>query len=63
MVCIDFRNLNDACPKDEFPLQIIDNLVDATVGHEMYSFMDEYVGYNQIKMDPADMEKTTFRTP
>ncbi|CAA3002317.1 Hypothetical predicted protein, partial [Olea europaea subsp. europaea] len=39
-VCINFTNLNKACPKDSFPLPRIDQLVDSTVGHELLSFMD-----------------------
>ena len=44
--CIDFTNLNKACPKDSFPLPRIDQLVDATVRHELLSFMDAYSRYN-----------------
>ena len=62
-VCEDFRDLNKACPKDEMPLPHIDTLVDITAGHEMFSFMDGFSGYNQIKMAPEDAEKTAFRTP
>ena len=47
-VCTDFTNLNLACPKDSFPLLWIDQLVDATCGHQLLSFMDAYSGYNQI---------------
>ncbi|KAK0593489.1 hypothetical protein LWI29_037564 [Acer saccharum] len=61
-VCIDFTDLNKACPKDSFPLPHIDMLVDATAGHELLSFMDAYSGYNQILMHPDDQEKTTFVT-
>ncbi|KAL5546225.1 hypothetical protein UlMin_005912 [Ulmus minor] len=61
--CIDYRDLNKACPKDEFPLPNIDMMVDATAGHEMFSFMDGFSGYNQIRMAPEDAEKTAFRTP
>ncbi|KAK0570879.1 hypothetical protein LWI29_007901 [Acer saccharum] len=53
-VCIDFTDLNKACPKDSFPLLHIDMLVDATVGHELLSFMDAYSGYNHILMHPDD---------
>ena len=49
-VYIDFTNLNEACPKDPFPLPRINQTVDATVGYELLSFMDAYSGYNQIKM-------------
>lgn len=49
--CIDFRDLNKACPKDKFPLLSIDMLVDATAGHSMFSFIEGLSGYNQIKID------------
>lgn len=60
--CIDFTNVNDACPKDSFPLSRIDQLVDATAGHKLLSFLDAYSGYNQIPMYPPDQEHTTFIT-
>ncbi|KAG9450524.1 hypothetical protein H6P81_010489 [Aristolochia fimbriata] len=62
-VCVDFRDLNKACPKDDFPLPITELMVDATMGHEALSFMDGSSGYNQIRMDPKDEELTAFRTP
>lgn len=52
--CIDFSNMNDACPKDCFPLPRIDQLVDATIGDEMLSFMDAYSGCNQNAMHVPD---------
>uniref|UniRef100_A0A2N9EHJ1 Integrase catalytic domain-containing protein n=1 Tax=Fagus sylvatica TaxID=28930 RepID=A0A2N9EHJ1_FAGSY len=61
--CVDFRNLNKACPKDEFPLPNMDLLIDSAAGHAMFSFMDEFSGYNQIRMSTKDAEKTAFRTP
>ena len=61
-LCIDFTNINKACPKDSFPLPRIDLIVDATAGHELLSFMDAFFGYNQIIMDPDDQEKTSFVT-
>ncbi|KAJ9552165.1 hypothetical protein OSB04_016210 [Centaurea solstitialis] len=61
-VCIDFTDLNKACPKDPFPLPHIDAMVDATAGHELLTFMDAYSGYNQILMHTDDQEKTTFMT-
>ena len=61
-VCVDFRNLNKASPKDDFPLPHIDMLVDSTAGHAMLSFMDGFSGYNQIMMAPEDREKTSFIT-
>ncbi|KAI5328567.1 hypothetical protein L3X38_027964 [Prunus dulcis] len=58
----DYTDLNKACPKDSFPLPRIDQLVDATAGHELLSFMDAYSGYNQIFMHPPDSEHTAFIT-
>ncbi|XP_057954124.1 uncharacterized protein LOC131148417 [Malania oleifera] len=61
-VCVDYRDLNKASPKDNFPLPHIDVLVDNTAGHALFSFMDGFSGYNQIKMAPEDKDKTTFIT-
>ena len=61
-LCIDFTDINRACLKDSFPLPQIDLIVDATVGHELLSFMDAFSGYNQISMEPDDQEKTSFVT-
>ena len=61
-MCVDYRNLNRASPKGDFPLPHIDVLIDNTVQHKVFSFMDGFSGYNQIKMAPEDMEKTTFVT-
>ena len=61
-VCVDFRDLNKASPKDDFPIPHIDMLVDSTTGHSMLSFMDGFSRYNQILMAPEDMEKTSFIT-
>ena len=59
---MDYRDLNRASPKDNFPLPHIDILVDNTANVALFSFMDGFSGYNQIKMAPEDMEKTTFVT-
>lgn len=61
-MCVDFTDLNKACPKDSFPLPKIDQLVDSTEGHSLLSFMDAFSGYNQIPMDEQDEENTTFIT-
>ncbi|XP_052735520.1 uncharacterized protein LOC128197506 [Vigna angularis] len=61
-MCVDYRDLNRASPKDNFPLPHIDTLVDNTAKYSLFSFMDGFSGYNQIKMAPEDMEKTTFIT-
>ena len=62
-VCVDYRDLNKASPKDEFPLPNIHILVENTAGHEIYPFKDGFSGYNQILLDEEDMKKTTFITP
>ena len=49
-VCIDFTDLNQACPKDPFPMPKIDQLVDATYGHPRMSFLDAFQGYHQIAL-------------
>ncbi|CAL9022511.1 unnamed protein product [Prunus brigantina] len=59
-VCVDYTDLNKACPKDNFPLPRIDQLVDSTSGNQLLSFMDAYSGYNQILMHDDDKAKTSF---
>ena len=61
-LCIDFTDINRACPKDSFPLPRIDLILEATAGHKLLSFMDAFLGYNQIRMDPNDQEKNSFVT-
>ncbi|KAM1597309.1 hypothetical protein ACFX1Z_032225 [Malus domestica] len=61
-MCVDYTNLNKGCPKDSFPLPLIDRLIDSTAGCELLSFMDAYSGYNQILMNPPDQEHTAFTT-
>ena len=62
-VCIDFTDLNKACPKDPFPMPKINQLVDATVSHPQMSFLDAFQGYYHIPLALDDQEKTTFFTP
>ena len=62
-ICVDFRDMNKASPKDDFPLPHIDILVNNTTGHALLSFMDGFSRYNQIKMVLEDKEKTSFITP
>lgn len=62
-MCVDYRDLNKANPTNDFPLLHIDVLVDNTAQRSVFYFMDTFSGYNQIKMVPVDMEKTTFITP
>ena len=61
-MCVKFTDLNKALPKDSFLLPRIDQLVDSTAGHKLLTFMDAFSGYNQIKMNEEDQEKTTFIT-
>ena len=61
-MCVDFTDLNKACPKDSFPLPKIDQLVNSTAGHKLLTFMDTFSRYNKIKMVEEDQEKTAFIT-
>ena len=61
-MCVDFMDLNRACPKNSYPLPRIDTLVDSMDRHELLSFMDAFSGYNQIKMSEDDQERTSFVT-
>ena len=61
-MCVDYRDLTRDSPKDNSPLPHIDILVDNMTNFALFYFMDEFSGYNQIKMEPEDMEKTTFVT-
>nr|ABF99688.1 retrotransposon protein, putative, unclassified [Oryza sativa Japonica Group] len=62
-MCIDYTDLNKACPKDPFPLPHIDQIVDSTAGCDLLCFLDAYSGYHQIRMARKDEEKTAFITP
>ncbi|XP_073152557.1 uncharacterized protein [Henckelia pumila] len=61
-MCVDFRDLNKACPKDCYPLPKIDQLVDSTAGHELLCFLDAYQGYHQIPLAREDKDKVSFVT-
>ena len=61
-MCVDFTDLNKACPKDSYPLPRVDVLVDSTARHQLLSFMAVFSGYNQIRMHENDQEKTSFVT-
>ncbi|XP_074560659.1 uncharacterized protein LOC141816830 [Curcuma longa] len=61
-VCVDFRDLNKACPKDCYPLPRIDQLVDSTSGHEYICMLDAYQGYHQIPLAVDDQDKVSFIT-
>jgi hypothetical protein len=59
-MCIDYTNLNKACPKDPYPLPRIDQIVDSTSRCDLLSFIDAYSGFHQIKMAKADRKHTAF---
>jgi len=61
-MCTDYTDLNQACPKDSYPLPSIDRLVNGAAGHKYMSFLDAFSGYNQISMYPSDVLKTAFMT-
>ena len=61
-MCVDFTDLNKACLKDSYPLSRVNVLVDSTAQHQLLSFIDTFSGYNQIRMDETDQEKTSFIT-
>ena len=62
-ICIDFRNLNHAYPKDNFRTPFIDQILDECGGSEVFSFMDRFSRYNQIQIKPGDQHKTAFICP
>ena len=62
-VCVDYTDLNDACPKYSFPLPRIDQIIDMSSRHGMLSFLDAFSGYHKIPMYPPDQEKMAFITP
>nr|GEW24475.1 reverse transcriptase domain-containing protein [Tanacetum cinerariifolium] len=62
-VCIDYRKLNDATHKDHFPLPFMDQMLERLAGNKYYCFLDGFLGYFQIPIDPQDQEKTTFTCP
>jgi hypothetical protein len=61
-MCVDFTDLNKACPEDNYPLLRIDLLMDSTSGHKLLSFIDAFSSYNQISMHESNQEKTAFMT-
>jgi hypothetical protein len=53
-VCMNIHDLNHACPKDNFPMPFIDQIIDDFVGQDALSFMDGFSSYNQIQIHPVD---------
>lgn len=61
-MCVDYTDMNKACPKYHYPLPSIDQLIDATLGYEILSFLDAFSGYHQIAMNVEDIPKIAFIT-
>ena len=62
-ICIDFRNLNTACQKNNYPLPNMETLLQRVTGSSMMSMLDGFSGYNQVVIQEEDRHKTTFTTP
>ena len=62
-VCVDYTDLNEACPKDSFPLLRIGQIVDDVVGHRILLFLDAFFRYHEIPMHSPNTEKMAFITP
>ncbi len=62
-MCVDYTDLNKACPKDPFGLPRIDQVVDSTAGSELLCFLDAYSGYHQVSLAESDCIKMSFITP
>jgi hypothetical protein len=62
-VCMDFRDLNQACSKDNFPTLFISQIVNECACCEVFSFMDGFLGYNQIQIKLEDQHKMDFIFP
>ena len=60
---MDFRDLNKACLKDNYPTPFIDQIIDACAGSEVFSFMDGFSRYNQIQIKLEDQHKSAFIFP
>jgi hypothetical protein len=59
-ICVDYRKLNAQTKKDPFPLPLWDLVIDLVATHEMYSFMDGYNNYNQVKMAEKDRKHNIY---
>ncbi|GKD52220.1 reverse transcriptase domain-containing protein [Tanacetum coccineum] len=61
-MCIDFKNINAACPKDYYPLTEIDSKIEVVMGFSLKCFLDAFKGYHQVHMAEEDEDKTAFYT-
>lgn len=62
-MCVDYRDINRACPNENYPTLFIDQIVDDCAESEVFSFMDGFFGDNQINILPSNQHKTTLICP
>ena len=60
--CVDLKKVNAATVRDHYPLPFTEHVLERVAGHEAYSFLDGFSGYNQVSIDPKDQHKTAFAT-
>jgi hypothetical protein len=61
-MCVDYHGLNDKTIKDQFPIPVVEELLDDLDGATLFTKLDMHFGYHQVLMHPDDMEKTSFHT-
>ena len=59
-LCVNYKDISKVFPKEPYPLSCIDQIIDATMGHELFSFLDAYSGSHRIRMKVANHEATYF---
>jgi hypothetical protein len=62
-MCTDFTDINKCCPKDNFPLTKIDQIINSAAGCDIMALLDCFSGYHQIWLRKEDKEKTNFIAP
>jgi hypothetical protein len=62
-ICVDYRDINKAYAKDNYLTPFVDHIIDYCANNKIFSLMDGFSCYNQIKILPADQHKTAFIFP